>query len=667
MSSDRTITSYLERLLQIRRGYKRLLVIAVDAVLCVMAVQLSLSLRLGEWIVLDRPSLIITLIALALWAPIYIGFGTYRTIFRFVGSGTMMALARVTAFYTVPIAAICMLWQIPGVPRTIGLIFPILFFVLLCFSRIFLRYIVMDVLNQKYYVGEPRRMLIYGAGSSGKQLASSLRHEPGVQLLGFVDDDRRLDSQALDSLRVHHSSKLARLIERYQITDIVLAMPSNAKSRNRDIVEGLERFAVHVRTLPSIGQLVSGQITSQDLREIDVEDLLGRDPVAPIPNLLTKNILGKTVMVTGAGGSIGSELCRQILSQRPRVLVLVEMTEFALYHIEQNLVELRAKLGLNDVTEIKPVLVNVTDRRQVGRLLDLHRPDTVFHAAAYKHVPLLEQNALVGLHNNVFGTLAMALESERCGVSNFVLVSTDKAVRPTNVMGATKRICELILQARAAQGGQTCMAMVRFGNVLGSSGSVVPRFEKQIREGGPVTLTHRDVTRYFMTIPEASQLVIQAGAMAEGGEVFVLDMGNPVKIYDLARAMIRLSGFTVRTEASPEGEIEIREVGLRPGEKLYEELLIGDSASLTVHSRIMQAKERFVPWDVLDKSLAELTHALNTDDLPALMRVLRRLVPEYQPNPGSSDGTVPPPEQPELLDDGNHVIFIEEPAKRATV
>jgi len=450
-----------------------------------------------------------------------------------------------------------------------------------------------------------------------------------MQLLGFIDDNPRLDSQTLDGLKIHHRRKLVGLIEQYRISDIVLAMPSNSKTENKRIVESLEQFGLHVRTLPSIAQLVEGHISSQDLREINVEDLLGRDSVPPNLQLLGATITGRRVMVTGAGGSIGSELCRQIVMLKPTQLVLVEMTEYALYAIEQDLDGLMARNGMEGTVELITELANVTNRDMVDRMFERLRPETVFHAAAYKHVPLVECNPIGGMNNNIFGTLYLALAAERLKVSYFVLVSTDKAVRPTNIMGATKRVCELILQARAALSESPRFSMVRFGNVLGSSGSVVPRFEKQIRDGGPVTLTHRDVTRYFMTIPEAAQLVIQAGAMSEGGEVFVLDMGQPVRIIDLATTMVRLAGLSVKDSANPLGDIEIREVGLRPGEKLYEELLIDDNAETTLHERIMRANEKYIVWDELRTSLDRMREAIDAGRKDELLAMLQTLVPEY--------------------------------------
>jgi FlaA1/EpsC-like NDP-sugar epimerase len=623
--------AFADTILKIERNYKRLLVITIDALLCVCAVQVSFLLRIGEWALFDRASHVVTFIALALWAPIYTYMGTYRTIFRFAGAGTMAALMRATTAFATPIIVLFMIWTIPGVPRTLGLILPIIFFAFLSLSRIVARYIIIDILTQRHFAGEPRRVLVYGAGSSGRQLVSSLKHEPGMQVVGFVDDDCRLKGQTLDNYTIYEPSELPQLIQRYNLTDIMLAMPSNTKAKNRDIVASLERYGLHVRTLPGISELVEGRITSQDLREINVEDLLGRDSVPGNVHLMGKTIAGKTVMVTGAGGSIGSELCRKIVMLQPQVLVLVEMTEYALYAIEQELTELLARNPNSMHLRIVAELANVANSQLVERMVERWKPHTIFHAAAYKHVPLVEANPIGGISNNVFGTLNMALAAERKKVSHFILVSTDKAVRPTNVMGATKRVCEQILQARAALKTDTCFSMVRFGNVLGSSGSVVPRFEKQIRNGGPVTLTHRDVVRYFMTIPEAAELVIQAGAMANGGEVFVLDMGNPVRIIDLATRMVRLAGLTVQDEQNPEGDIEIREVGLRPGEKLYEELLIGNNAMPTEHSRIMRANEEFIHWDELSAILSCMQEAIIGGQRNEALDLMRTLVPEYAP------------------------------------
>jgi FlaA1/EpsC-like NDP-sugar epimerase len=410
-----------------------------------------------------------------------------------------------------------------------------------------------------------------------------------------------------------------------RISEIFLALPSASRARRREIVEKISAAGVAVRALPSVGNIIEGQVQISDLRDVQVEELLGRDAVAPVPELLAKTIVGQTVLVTGAGGSIGSELCRQIMRQKPHKLVLVDQSELALYEVERELVTKAGEASVIVVAE----LCDVADAASIGRVMAAHRPHSVFHAAAYKHVPLVEANPIAGLRNNVFGSLNTVHAAESAGVGYFILVSTDKAVRPTNVMGASKRICEQILQARSAAGVGPVFSMVRFGNVLGSSGSVVPLFRRQIQAGGPVTLTDRRITRYFMTIPEAAELVIQAGAMASGGEVFVLDMGQSVRIFDLAVTMIHLSGLTLRDDTNPDGDIEIREVGLRAGEKLYEELLIGNNPQRTSHERIVQAHESFVGWEELSKALDQMAIQLRSGHSDNALKIMRQLVPEY--------------------------------------
>jgi FlaA1/EpsC-like NDP-sugar epimerase len=513
-------------------------------------------------------------------------------------------------------------------PRTVSVIHPIIFFLLMLFIRLSMRFVVGDLLHLARGEGATRRrLLIYGAGRGGQQLANSLRQERHLTLVGYVDDDSRLSNQQIDGVTVWHSSSLDRVLEERRVDEVLLAIPSALRARRREIVTALQGRKIRVRMLPAIGQLIDGQVTVSDLRDVQVEDLLGRDAVAPNELLMGRSLLSRNVLVTGAGGSIGSELCRQILRSRPRRLILVEQSEYSLYVIENELRQLASAEGYT--VELVPELADVADRDSVSRIFRRWRPETVYHAAAYKHVPLVERNPIAGLRNNIFSTLHCALAAEAAGVGRFILVSTDKAVRPTNIMGASKRVCELILQARAQEQKNTLFTMVRFGNVLGSSGSVVPLFKAQIAAGGPVTITHKDVTRYFMTIPEATQLVIQAGGMAKGGEVFVLDMGSPVRIRDLAETMIRLSGLSVRDEAAPDGDIEIVEVGLRPGEKLYEELLIGGDPALTDHSRIMQAREVVHPWKSLSDNLESLRGSLRQGDAAEAISILCRLVPEY--------------------------------------
>jgi FlaA1/EpsC-like NDP-sugar epimerase len=475
-------------------------------------------------------------------------------------------------------------------------------------------------------------VLIYGAGSAGRQLAAGLKTSPELVVVGFLDDNKSMHKQVLNGLKIHDPSMLLSLVTKYRVTQVLLAIPSASRARRNEILDMVRAAQVQVRTLPGMIDLAQGRVQVSDLKELDIEDLLGRDPVPPSRALLAKNITGKVVMVTGAGGSIGSELCRQIVQLSPSALLLIELTEFALYAIEQELQGQMATAGVQ--VSLLPLLANVRDESRMDEILRTWKPHTVYHAAAYKHVPLVEHNPAEGVKNNVLGTLNTAKLAAKHGVADFVLISTDKAVRPTNVMGASKRLAEMVLQAQAAAvqkaGVTTCFSMVRFGNVLGSSGSVVPLFRSQIKDGGPITLTDERITRYFMTIPEAAQLVIQAGAMASGGDVFVLDMGEPVKIFDLAKRMVELSGLALKDDANPNGDIEIQVTGLRPGEKLYEELLIGDNPLPTSHARIMKAHEDFLLWAELQSKLTALGVALDANDVPLIRTLLKELVPGYQ-------------------------------------
>jgi FlaA1/EpsC-like NDP-sugar epimerase len=657
MSSNRTVNEYmpdkrrlkskkmsakliaaLSAVSNLDRRAKKMIAFGVDSIICVFAIWLAFSLRLGDWQLWNAPIRSVLIVSFVIWPPIFLALGVYRSIFRFAGSGTITELARANAIYLFFMTVVFTFIGLPGVPRTIGILVPILFLLALVMSRIVVRYIISDLLGQRAFGGETKRVLIYGAGSAGQQLAMSTRHYPGMYLLGFVDDDSRLRGQRLDGNPVYHSSDLVMQVERLGVTDILLAVPSMSRSKRKDIVDDLKRFGVHVQTLPQIQDIVAGKVSIADLREVEVDDLLGRDAVAPNDLLMGRTILGKTVMVTGAGGSIGSELCRQIMAIGPKRLVLVEMTEFALYKIEQELRENAAAGIFRSDIEIYPELINTTAARPVSSVIGTYHPDTIFHAAAYKHVPLVEHNPISGMGNNILSTRNLVQAAEQHEVAHFILISTDKAVRPTNVMGASKRVCEQILQAKAKFGSKTRFSMVRFGNVLGSSGSVVPRFKEQIANGGPVTLTHKDIIRYFMTIPEAAQLVIQAGSMAKGGEVFVLDMGKPVKIFDLACTLISLSGLTICDDDNPDGDIAIEEIGLRPGEKLFEELLIGENPMPTKHPRIMQAMEGHMSWQDLSAALDQLESHVHTGNRDAAVSLLRDLVPEYQPNADSNAG-----------------------------
>ena len=605
-----------------------------DALLCVLTLWLAMCLRLETWVPVTQPLQSLALLSVLLALPVFVRFGLYRAIFRYVGLGAFMAIGKAMTTYALVFAALVSGVGVAGVPRSVGVIQPLLLLVLVGGSRAAVRFGLEAMRRRVNQRTAQDKVLIYGAGSAGRQLAAALANSADMQVMGYLDDDVRLHGQELNGIRIFGIGQLQALKARGCVSVVLMAIPSAPQSRRNEILEHLRQYKVKVRTLPGLDALVHGRVDASDLRELDISDLLGRDPVPPHLLMLTKKIEGKVVMVTGAGGSIGSELCRQIVKSRPSMLLLVELTEFALYSIHHELVNAQNEEGVHR-TVLIPLLANVRDAVRMSEIMSTWKPHTVYHAAAYKHVPLVEHNPAEGVKNNVYGTLNLALQAIAHGVSDFVLVSTDKAVRPTNVMGASKRLAEMVLQAQAQamanEGGQTVFSMVRFGNVLGSSGSVVPLFRKQIDQGGPITLTDERITRYFMTIPEAAQLVIQAGAMASGGDVFVLDMGQPVKISYLARRMVELSGLTIKDEADPEGDIEIEVVGLRPGEKLYEELLIGDNPLRTPHSRIMKAHEEFLPLDVLRAKLDGLSEAVDMNNVPQIRTLLKDLVPGYQP------------------------------------
>ncbi len=617
-------------LLALPRTLKRFLALGMDASLCVLTVWLAYYLRLGEWVRLSDDQewmpLWAILGSLALALPIFVTSGLYRAIFRYAGWQALMAVSKAILVYALMYAAIFTAIGVPGVPRTVGLIQPILLLLAVGASRAFARYWLGDMYQGIVRSMNLPKVMIYGAGSAGRQLAAALANSHEMRVAGYLDDDPRLQGSVMNGLTIYAPNDLPALVGSLDIHDVLLAIPSASRQRRNEILQQLLQSHVSVRTLPGLTDLAQGRVHVSDLHELDIDDLLGRDAVVPDATLLDKDIKGKTVMVTGAGGSIGSELCRQITKIGPRRLLLLEQSEFALYQIDRELQETSV-----DGPEVIPLLGSACDARRLREIMGVRRPDTIYHAAAYKHVPLVEHNPAEGIRNNVFGTLTCAQVAQELGVADFVLISTDKAVRPTNVMGASKRLAEMALQALAAQTVGTQFTMVRFGNVLGSSGSVVPLFRQQIRDGGPITLTDPDVTRFFMTIPEASQLVIQAGAMAHGGDVFVLDMGEPVKIGDLARRMVELSGLTVRDAENPEGDIEIKVTGLRPGEKLYEELLIGEDPQPTAHPRIMKAHEKFLAWPELELKLAALQSALDANDVPAMRQLLIDTVVGYQP------------------------------------
>lgn len=613
-------------LLSLSRIAKRVITLAVDMALCTVAVWLAYYLRLGEFVSLaGRPSLAVA-VSITLAIPIFVISGLYRAVLRYAGQDAMWAAVRACATYGVLYAAVFTVYQVDGVPRTIGIIQPLILFALVSLSRASASYWLGGAYRRIVRPSPSDRTMIYGAGLAGQQLAAAIADAGTMKVVGFLDDDQSMQGRMVGSLRVYNPSHMAGVLARLEVSHVLLAIPSASRTRRNEIIARLRDEHVEVRTLPGVVELAHGQIRVDDLRPLTIDDLLSRTPVDPDLDRVAATVAGGVVMVTGAGGSIGSELTRQIASLHPRCLLLVESSEFALYSIHREILEL-AIPGC----ELIPLLASVADEVRMDRIIRTWLPDQIYHAAAYKHVPLVEHNILDGVRNNALGTLVVARLAAHWSVANFVLVSTDKAVRPTNTMGASKRLAEMILQGLASTGSETCFSMVRFGNVLGSSGSVVPLFREQIRRGGPVTITHPEMTRYFMTIPEAAQLVMQAGAMARGGEVFVLDMGQPVRIVDLARNMIELSGLSVRDENCPEGDIAIEAIGLRPGEKLYEELLIGNDPRPTAHSRIMMASENFPPWQDLSRALGELESRIAAHDLFGIRALLLDLVEDFSP------------------------------------
>ena len=650
----RELIKLREYLLQLPRRKKRALQVIVDICLVWVALLMAFAVRLGVddlgnpiiehlWLFISAPLVSV---------PLFIKFGMYRAVMRYFGNDALIVIVKAVSLSAL-VLGMLVYWYSNHetlVPRSIIFNYWWLSLVMLGGLRLAMRqYFLGDWFAAAQHVpfatrddGLPR-VAIYGAGAAGNQLVAALRMAKSMRPVAFVDDDHEIANRMISGLQVYRPDKIERMMEATGAQEILLAIPSSSRSRRREILTFLEGFPLHVRSVPSILDLANGRVQVDDIQEVDIADLLGRDAVPAREDLLAQCIAGKVVMVTGAGGSIGSELCRQILSTGPMTLLMFEHSEFNLYSILSEL-EQRVRREALPV-KILPVLGSVRNPEQLLEVMASWRVDTVYHAAAYKHVPMVEHNIAEGIHNNVIGTLNAAQAALQAGVVNFVLISTDKAVRPTNVMGSTKRLAEMALQAlsqepapvlfdgqsNVAHVNKTRFTMVRFGNVLGSSGSVIPLFRKQIKSGGPLTVTHPKITRYFMTIPEAAQLVIQAGSMGQGGDVFVLDMGEPVRIAELAEKMIHLSGLSVRSEKNPHGDVAIEFSGLRPGEKLYEELLIGDNVVATGHPMIMSANEDFIAWEQLKSKLLELLASVEHNDLETVRKLLRELVSGYVP------------------------------------
>lgn len=671
----------LKSILLIPRSAKQPILVAVDSLLLIGVLWLSFSLRLDYWYWpsggLDNPIALLVMFSPVLAVPVFAHFGLYRVVIRHSGFRALWSIVRAVIVYSTIWGLVVFLSGAEGVPRSVVLINFIMAVFAVGGSRMFARWLLLkveDLVHINYARGSTgalavvphqSRVVIFGAGTAGRQLAVGLGQSRECVLLAFVDDETELHGRDLMGVPVISQKKLQDFVTKNKVDDLLLAIPSITRKQRSIIIERLRPLNVRIRSLPGLAAMAQGKIDYAGLHELDINDLLAREPAEPDDVMLQEQVFGKTVMVTGAGGSIGSELCRQILQRKPQALLLFELSEFALYALHNELLdtlhyltnEQRNHGAIERAPTIIPLIGSVVDKIRVRDVISTWKPNIIYHAAAVKHVPIVEKNVTECIKINVLGTLVIAKVAVESQVECFTLVSTDKAVNPTNAMGASKRCCELILQALAAEQNpstqiyrKTQFSMVRFGNVLGSSGSVVPHFRQQIAQGGPITLTHRDIIRYFMTIPEAAQLVIQAGAMSRGrskginvvtaadmsdyckAEVYVLDMGKPVRIFDLARRMVELSGLRVKDENMPEGDIAIEEVGLRPGEKLYEELLIGNNPQVTEHPRIMKANEKFIPWSELQPMITKLRIAAENGDVIMTRRMLQQLVPEYKPD-----------------------------------
>ncbi|MDB2590563.1 polysaccharide biosynthesis protein [Candidatus Thioglobus sp.] len=632
----------INKVINLSRIYKQLIMLLVDSVVLVSILLASFSIRLGYWYFPQDDLIWVVFGAPVVASIIFVRFGLYRAVIRYIGFKALWTVVQAVSLYALVWGVVGFMVAVDGIPRSVILINWMLSLLAIGGVRIAARFLLsnnvkLSILNFEFNGNgngnsNERRVLVYGAGDAGVQLIGALAHSDEYHPVGLIDDSKELQGQYISGLSVYSVDAIEKLIIKLKVDEILIAMPSASRAKRLAIIGTLEPYPVHVRMLPGVTELAQGKVSVGDLREVSIKDLLGRDLVEANKDLLGKNITDKVVVVTGAGGSIGSELCRQIVFLEPKALILFEMSELALYTIENEL----SNIGIYSL-DIYPILGSVNNKVRLDNVFKQFDVDTIYHAAAYKHVPMVEFNNTEGVNNNIFGTLNCAQAAIDANVETFVLISTDKAVRPTNTMGATKRSAELVLQALSANQTGTKFSMVRFGNVLGSSGSVIPLFKQQIKAGGPITVTDKDIIRYFMTISEAVELVIQAGAMGTGGDVFVLDMGEPVRIQDLAKKMIRLSGLEVKDNAHPNGDIQIKYTGLRAGEKLYEELLIGDNVSETDNPLIMRAQEEMLAWNELKPVLDELYGAIESCDHEKLRKLLIQIVPDFKPQCHISD------------------------------
>ena len=610
--------------------------LCLDFAVLVLVLLASFSIRLGYWYFPNNDIIFWLIFGGPIIAIIiFVAFGLYRSVTRYIGFNALWSIAQGVTLYALIWGVIIFLGAVEGIPRSIVLLNWTLSILVIGGLRLLARWILSKerlLQNIKKSGIKHKNVLIYGAGDAGIQLMGGLEHSSEYKPVGFIDDSKEVQGRNISGMNIYSFSDVESLIKRLEVEEILIALPSTSRARRLNIISSLEPYQVTVRMLPSLADLAGGKINVDDLRKVSIKDLLGREAVSANEELLSKNIMDKAVLVTGAGGSIGSELCRQIVSLKPKMLIMYEMSELALYDIEKELLNMTTHQ-----INIYPILGSINKKNRFSKVLRHYKVDTIYHAAAYKHVPMVEFNNSEGVDNNIFGTLNCSQAAIENGVETFVLISTDKAVRPTNTMGATKRSAELILQALAAKQSSTKFTMVRFGNVLDSSGSVIPLFKQQIKDGGPVTVTDKDIIRYFMLIPEAVELVIQAGAMGTGGDVFVLDMGRPISIDGLAKKMIRLSGLELKDKNHPDGDIEIKYIGLRPGEKLYEELLVGDNVSQTENPLIMRAKEDMLSWDELKPILDCLKKEIKDCDQEKIRKLLIQLVQGFKPQKKITD------------------------------
>jgi len=619
------------KLLLLPRIYKQIIMMVVDSLLVIIALLLSFSLRLDYFFFPSGNLIFLIFLSPLLGILVFYNFKLYSSVIRFIGFDALLSIVQAVSLYSVAWGLIGYMFSIEGIfaisqgiPRSVILINWMLSIILIGGIRIIASWLFKhDELEANT---KKTNVIIFGSGPAGMQFSNALVLVKDYKHVAFIDDSEGQEGRYVNGVPVFPLSKIEYVIHKYNVTEVLLGLSSISRKKRSDIIELISPLKVHVRTIPSFADLADGKIKINDLREINISDLLGRDSVKPNEGLMKIKITDKVVMVTGAGGSIGAELCRQIIFLKPKQLILFELSEASLYHIEQELIN----FGISDV-DVFPVIGSVLDSIRINNILHYYKVQTIYHAAAYKHVPLVEYNQSQGVLNNAIGTLIAAEAAINSKVETFVLISTDKAVRPTSTMGATKRISELVLQALSKLDHSTCLTMVRFGNVLDSSGSVIPLFKKQIQNGGPVTVTHAEVVRYFMTIPEAVELVIQAGAMGTGGDVFVLDMGDSIRIYDLAVKMIQLSGLQLKDDKNPDGDIEIKYTGLRPGEKLYEELLVGNNISKTKNKVIMRAEEKMIDWEKLEPLLQELKEVSFSTNHEKLRDLIISIVPEFKP------------------------------------